>query len=143
MRNFKLFVLSVCALVFVNSCDNDDDASNSECDFNIIADENLYAEPSPSDYNISNAEINEDCLEITIQASGCSGSTWEVDLISNITPSIGFTRTIYLSLKLTNLEACAVFITKTYSFDISHLRNEFITTFISIEGWDDTIEVID
>lgn len=142
MKTLKLLALCVCSVFFMFSCSDDDDgASVSECDFNSIVDGSLFEVPSPNAYVISNAEINEDCIEITIQSGGCSGDSWEVDLISNYPISNGFTNNAVLSLKLVDLELCEAYISKTYSFDLSEIHDESMNTIFSVEGWDETFQI--
>jgi len=142
MKNIKILVLSICALVFIVSCNNDDDESNSECDFNTIVDLELYEEPSPSTYTIVDAEINGSCLEITIGASGCDGQNWNVNLVSDYPISVMDFASSNISLKLTNPEICLAYFTNTYSFDISELTEGLSRFSFMLEGWDSTLEYL-
>lgn len=141
MRNFKRIILSVFSIFLVLSCSDDDEVTTSACDFNITIDEERYLAPSPSVYNVSNAKINGDCLEITIQASGCSGDSWEIGLFSNYAITNGFTTYVAFSLKLKNLELCEAYLTKTYSFDLSETIGNTTDTHISVDGWNDVLQI--
>ena len=145
MRIFKLFGFCIFTLVFVPSCNNDnnDDNSTSECDFDTIIDLDLYEVPSPGFYTILNAEIEDECLAITFGASGCDGESWEVQLVSDFPIVAGWTGGANLSLKLTNPEVCAAYFTKTYSFDLSDIHGDNISTMFSLEGWEGSLQIED
>jgi hypothetical protein len=135
MKNSKLVVFSLCALLVLVSCQSDDNSSVSECDFNVIIDGDLFELPSPSPYTVVNAEISDDCLEITIGSSGCDGNSWEVDLISNYPITNDFTIGADLSLKLVNLELCEAYITSAYSFNLSEISDDNLNAVFNLEGW--------
>lgn len=139
MKNFKPFVFSICAMVFLLSCNNDDDAS--DCDFDTIIDLGLYELPSPSLYTILNAEIDDDCLEITFGASGCDGESWEVQLVSDFPLVAGSTGGANLSLKLMNLEVCTAYFIKIHSFDLSDIHGDNMRTIFSLEGWEGLLQI--
>ncbi len=139
MKSLKLIVLFLLSF----SCSNDDDNNNieSSCDFDVIIDEQWFEEPSPSAYTITNAEINDICLEITIGSSGCDGSTWETILVSDLPVEAGGTGGSALSLKLTNLEICDAYFTRTFSFDLSIISEGNTNTVFGLEGWEGTLEI--
>lgn len=141
MRISKLVFFGICTLVLIYSCNNDDDANASDCDFDTIIDLNLFEVPSPSFYTILNAEIDDDCLEITFGASGCDGESWEVQLVSDFPLVAGSTGGANLSLKLTNPEVCAAYFTKTYSFDLSDIHGDNLTTMFNLEDWDGLLQI--
>ncbi len=130
-----------CVFVFMFSCNNNDDASTSECDFNIVIDGELYEEPSPSTYNVANAAFYENCLEITFSSGGCDGESWEVELISDYPIVFGNNITAAISLKLTNSELYEAYITKSYSFDLSDIHGDNTHTVFVLEGWEGELEV--
>lgn len=141
MRSLKFFIFFLLGLSL--SCSNDDDNSNieSSCDFDVIIDEQLFEEPSPSVYSIVNAEINGNCLEIEIGASGCNANSWVVFLVSDLPVEAGGTGGSALSLKLTNTEVCEVYFTRIYSFDLSVIADENTNTVFGLEGWEGILEI--
>lgn len=140
MKLHKLMVLFFFGLLL--SCNSDDDNNNdSVCDYVVVIDQQLYEEASPSAYTITNAEINDDCLVITIGASGCDGGSWQTTLVSDLPVEAGGTGGSALSLKLTNLEVCEAYLTRTFSFDLSIISDENINTVFGLEGWEGTLEV--
>jgi len=87
------------------------------------------------------AEVNGDCLNISISASGCSGETWVLELIDSEGVMESLPPQRNLKLILTNSEACLAVFTKTQSFDLTQLRveedeNEVI---LNIEGFPESI----
>ena len=54
-------------------------------------------------FEIISANIEDDCLNIEISASGCSGETWEIELFSNTVINESFPVQRGLKLILTNI----------------------------------------
>lgn len=130
-------------LFCVWSCNNDDDQDDSvsQCDYNVIIDGDQYAEASPNDYDIANAEIIDDCLKITIRSGGCDGESWEVMLVSDYPLAFGDSFGANVGLKLTNTEDCEAYITKSFSFDLSVIHNNNTDGVITLDGWDGTLQI--
>lgn len=141
MKNIRFYIVLVTVLLLV-ACDNDDDnsATVNPCGLNTVIDIDQYNQPSPSAYFISNVQVNEGCLEITISGSGCDGSTWVANLFSTPPITNGYDSNSSLSLKLTNIELCEAVITKTYSFNLSSIANDDTHWTFNLEGWQDLIE---
>jgi len=124
------------------SCNNDDNSDSiSSCDFETIIDGDLYIMASESSYDVTNAIVTADCLEITIGSSGCDGETWEVLLVSDYPLAFGDNFGASLSLKLTSNEDCEAYLIRTYSFDLSVIHNNNQDGVISLDGWDETLNV--
>jgi hypothetical protein len=141
-RNFKRVVFSLGALLFLASCQSDDDKSSvSKCDFDVIIDGDLFVVPTPDPFTIVNAEIINDCLEITIGASGCDGNSWDVNLISNYPITNEFTVGTDLSLKFVNIEDCEAFLMSTYSFNLAEIYEDYSNATFSLEGWDGELQL--
>jgi hypothetical protein len=139
------FLIILCCLN--TQCDDDDftfvqdDVLFSTCDEEgIIIDEVRYNTLMNESFTVESAEIIEDCIIITIGASGCSSENWEFDLIdSNL---IAESSPVQRSIKLDfiNPEACLAAFTKTLIFDLSQIRvvNETQVR-IHIDGFNDTL----
>ncbi|BAO76334.1 hypothetical protein [Winogradskyella sp. PG-2] len=137
----RSFLIAFILLSFI-SCNNDDDSdARSQCDFEIIIDLDQYEIPSPSVYTIIDAQINENCLEITIGASGCDGESWDVELVSDFPLVAGDSGGSNLSLKLRNSEVCAAYFTRTFSFDTTELLGDLTSMSFVLEGWGGMLEV--
>lgn len=48
---------------------------------------------------------------------------------------------VNLSLKLTNPEVCIAYFTKSYSFDLSDIYGNTISTAFSRQGWDGLLQI--
>lgn len=93
----------------------------SNCEQTVIIDQGLY-QATAINYGIASAVINNDCLEIKFGASGCSGSSWVVDLVdANIALDSNPMQRL-LRLKLINKEVCMAEPSKTVTFDLTPLR---------------------
>ena len=95
--------------------------SEGTCNQSVIISNTLYNNviEQPS---IDSLEINEDCLKIVFSSSGCSGDSWELQLID--ANEIAESNPVQRSLKLSivNTEVCLAVITKELTFDISQLQ---------------------
>lgn len=133
--------LVFCSLLFIVSCTDDSDLpdnTTSNCDQNLIINDDTWNTASDDFHNITNATLEDDCLSITFAASGCDASSWEYDLVaSTASPSLsGY----LIRLSFENEEACLAYFTKTVSFDISGLQDNNANQMnIQLQGWEETI----
>ncbi|MDR1459883.1 MAG: hypothetical protein LBI60_06685 [Bacteroidales bacterium] len=112
-------------VIFINSeqvyCYNNGN-NQSDCDPNVIIDEEEYFNVPEFRDNISNMRIEGDNLKFTITASGCSGSSWIVKLITTgaYEKTLPPQRTLQLSFE--NREMCAAIVGREFSFNIECLQ---------------------
>ncbi len=79
----KYWILTMLVIGFYSCNEDDDNIAMENCDFNALINANLF-ENAPNDpLSINSLEINENCLQITFNASGCDGNTWELNLIDS------------------------------------------------------------
>ncbi len=125
MRKFRQIIKVFCfSLLLLNfQCDKDDIHVNS-CDDIVIVDNDIYTTIESDFFTIASAVIEEDCLKVSIFASGCDPDNWELTLVDseNIAESMPPQRFLKLSV-ITN-EACLAVFGKTESFDLKALRIE-------------------
>ncbi|QBZ97447.1 hypothetical protein [Flavobacterium sangjuense] len=112
------------------NCDNQSQIINTEA----------YNNLNTTNYMITSVSLNENCLDITISSSGCSGSTWEMNLFSTNNLPDSFPLQRNLKLQLINNEACAAVFSKTVSFDLTplHIAGQDQIT-LNLEGWGEQI----
>lgn len=137
----KLFILCAVSGIFFSSC-SDDDNNNlvSDCDKNVIVNEERFVQTSTDNYGIENVVLNENCLEITFGASGCDSNSWEINLVASEIVVETSPEQHLLKIDLFNPEDCTAFIQKTISFDISDLQSSNENQVqLNIEGWQDNI----
>ena len=96
--------------------------NQSNCDPNVIIDEEEYFKVPELRGGISNMRIEDNNLKFTITASGCDGSSWVAKLITTgaIEKSNPPQRTVQLSFE--NGEACRAIVSKEFSFNIECLQ---------------------
>jgi len=123
------------------SCDNrtaEDSNLRMQCDQQVIIDNSQYLNAVSSAFTISNAMITDDCLTLSITASGCDGVDWTVELYDSneiLTASDGDTNPRrMLKLVLQNPELCTAVIEKDYSFDISNIQYSNLV-YLIINDW--------
>jgi len=138
----KIFFIIPLALCFMNmQCDAGEiEHLNEICDETTIINQDLYDILNSANFTFVDAEITDDCLNVTIGASGCDGNTWGFSLVDSgaITESSPEQR--YLKFQLVNDEACLAFFERTVSFDLRSLQingsNEII---LHIEGLESSL----
>lgn len=140
-RIFTSFFL--CSIFsFLHACSessNKNDTQNCDKQSQII-DTEAYNNLTTTNYTITGIALNENCLDVTISSSGCSGINWQMDLFSTDNLPDSFPLQRNLKLLLINEEACLAVITKTVSFDLTPLQiagQDQIT--FNLEGWDEQI----
>ena len=114
------------ALFLISACeeDNSDDmnALPQICDRIIQSNEAIFTDITTDAVQITNAVITDDCLELEISASGCDGSTWEVELVDSGAVDESSPPQRDLKLSLINVEECDAVITLSFTFDLRNLR---------------------
>ena len=139
----KIFILSTLFLFFLNSCsDNDDIATKvSNCDQQAqIVEEGIFNTIETYNYQISNVVLNQDCLEITIWASGCDANNWEMKLFSHNNFSTVIPLQRFAKIELINNEICLAIFQKTVSFDLAPFQVQGQNQVpINLEGWSEQI----
>ena len=119
-------------LVLITSCSTNNGDDKDVCGDEVIIDEQLFLQDSPSDFVISYAEIVNNCISIEIQSSGCDAHTWQTDLITDGLETNSIPPARLLRLKLTNNEVCAAWITMVFNFDLGNENQQVV---YSLEGW--------
>ena len=144
MKKYHFIVFILLAVGLSQSCDNgcDPPLDQPTCEQQVVIDNDLYLNAISNEFTISEVTITGDCLQITMNASGCNGNNWEVALYDSaeiLTASDGNTGPWrMLRLTLDNPELCEAMISKTYSFDISNLQyNDKI--YLLLDNWDTEI----
>jgi len=144
MKNTVFFFLLV-GMFFLTSCNGDDDdnttISPSTCDLmaQVIAEPNFDAIET-SNVFLTIVTLNGNCLEVTLESSGCDPNNWEMNLYgtSDFDPVVPVQRDV--KVELINNEVCLAIFEKTVSFDLTPFQvigqNEVV---LNIEGWSDPI----
>ncbi|WP_417371697.1 hypothetical protein [Gelidibacter japonicus] len=87
-------------------------------------------------FEITSAEIIDDCLVIGILSGGCTGNTIEMDLVD--AGRVSETTVLQRDLKLfiDNTELCNAIVGKRMSFDLTSLRTQNKEISLNLERWD-------
>ncbi len=140
MKNILLIIILIGTLLI--SCSKDDDNSNKSTCNSIaqVISENEFNEINTSNYNVSNVELNGDCLIVTISSSGCDSDNWEMKLFSTDAFYNVFPLQRAVKIKLITSEACLAVFQKTVSFDLSSFQIDGQHQIpLNIEGWSEQI----
>lgn len=137
MRLLLLTILLGCSLL--QGCSPNDEAADpnpTPCGQATVISATQYANMVTYNYAFLNAQVNGDCLELTVGSSGCSGNSWTFKLIdANVLLESNPPQRL-LRLKLTNPELCAAAFTKTVSFDLTGLRVAGTNKVkLQLDGW--------
>ena len=124
MKISRFWLVLVSLLLLNTQCDDDISLPLTDCDRFAIADNDEYDNANSAFFQIVNAEVNGDCLNVEISASGCSGDSWALELFSSldIMESLPVQRNI--RAVLINDEACLAVFVRIFSFDLRNLQVE-------------------
>jgi len=95
---------------------------NGNCESVVTINEKQYNQASPNTFNIIKCEIKDDCLEVTITASGCSGSTWISKIVSNGIIAESYPPQRYLKIMFTNKEVCDAIASRKFTYNLKPMR---------------------
>jgi hypothetical protein len=140
MRKFIYLIILTFGIL---SCNSDDDNSTIEnnCDFisEIISEEDFNA-INTSNYEITEVELNNDCLEITFSSSGCGTEFWEENLYSVDPFYTVFPLQRTVKIELINNELCLAVFQKSVSFDLTPFQIDGQSELpLNITGWNEQI----
>jgi len=97
----------------------------SNCDKDVIVDATEF-ENAPNDHvAIIDMKIVDNCLKLKFSASGCDGSSWNVELIGWGNYDKSYPPQTTLRLSLDSKEDCHAVITKEVSFNLEPLVEYF------------------
>ena len=83
----------------------------------------FFFENGPSmSLEITKMKINQYCLEISFNSSGCNGDTWVVKLVDSDEVSQTTPSQRMLRLSLSSEELCEAIVEKTISFDLTSIQ---------------------
>lgn len=141
MKRSKL-VLSLCCftLLFMNTQCDDDDEVQAPCGQTVIVDSGFYETAASDIFELIEVQIEEDCFNVSVSASGCDGNSWSLVLVDsgNIAESSPEQR--YLKLVFSNAEECLAVVIQERSFDLTSIRvdgsNEII---LNIDGFSEPL----
>ena len=141
MKFSKIIVVTMFSLLLMNfQCDDEDDVQLSTCDFAVVLDNSIYETIESDFYSLTTAEIDGDCLNVNISASGCDGSTWVLTLVDSEDIAESMPPQRYLKLALANNEVCLAVFNKEQSFDLTGLKIAGVSeVLLNIEGFSGSI----
>lgn len=140
----KKFIFPILILTSLQlSCNKKDDpATSALCDEFVIINNNMFKNRPDDDgtgrngFEITSAEITDDCLVIGILSGGCTGSTIKMDLVDAGRVSETTIPQRDLKLFIDNTELCNAIVGKTMSFDLTPLRIQKKEIWLNLEKWD-------
>lgn len=110
-------------ILLVSSCGESEPSMISDCGKVVIIDFDQYNDiSSASAIFISDLDLTEDCLSVTLGYSGCNAGH-EFDLITggDLTESV-FAQ-VHLKFRDNQPQECEAFFMENYEFDLSPLKN--------------------
>ncbi|WP_204346784.1 hypothetical protein [Psychroserpens algicola] len=123
MKTPKLLLSFFCfMLLFMNTQCDDDDEVQEPCGQMVVVDSGFYDSAESGFYDLISAEIEDNCLNINISASGCDGSTWSMVLVDSGAVAESSPEQRFLKFVFTNQEVCLAVFTQERSFDLSTLQ---------------------
>lgn len=128
--------------LYLQSCSNaaaEPTALDSSCDQMAIINHGRFTNAAQLNFTIASVQITGDCLEVEIQASGCNGNTWKVDLLDSGNVAESNPEQRYLKISMNNTELCNAAISKTFTFDLSPLQINSPSILLNLALWDEQI----
>lgn len=126
---YALFVISI---LIIFSCGKKE-KNNLDCK-SIIVDNALYKTASKDTTAlIKYYNLQDNCLEMTINAGGCNPEVWDVELIFSDVYMESLPMQTRANIQIKNQGACLAYFEKTISFDISEI-NEQLPLIVNVEN---------
>ncbi|WP_460218052.1 hypothetical protein [Psychroserpens sp. MEBiC05023] len=123
MKRSKLILSLFCfALLFMNTQCDDEDVVEEPCGQTVVIDSGFFESAESGFYNLISADIEGNCLNINVSASGCDGSTWSMVLVDSGAVAESSPEQRFLKFVFTNQEVCLAVFTQERSFDLSSLQ---------------------
>jgi hypothetical protein len=128
----KYLIIAMLLILSFNSCKKE--ISEPISTTQTTVDEDLYNDTNSTGFEIINATIDLNKINITISSSGCDGDSWVVGLIDSEAIAESNPVQKYFKIKFTNTELCHSIVAKTFSFDLnpSFIDDDF---YMNLEGW--------
>lgn len=118
-----LFTISIMMCFMNTTCESDDVIPPEDrCDQVVEINAEKYNNLDSNHFTFVNAEIIDDCLNIEISASGCSGNSWTFNLVDSGAIAESSPEQRRLKFELINDEACLAVFKRTVSFDLTPLK---------------------
>lgn len=139
----KFFCAILIMFCFMNIlCEEENyNVVDGPCDFVTIIDKTKYDSLESASFKLENIQIIEDCLTLTVRASGCDGNSWAYHLVDSGAVAESSPEQRFLKFQLKNNELCEAYIAKTISFDLKPLQvsgsNEIM---LHIEGLEPSLK---
>lgn len=125
-------------MLLIFSCKKTEDKKQPTltCSQIIELNSSKYQSFNSAFFQLDALALNQNCLEVTISASGCNGSSWVLALVDEevLLESNPVQRNAKLCF--TNQELCLAHFSKTYSFDLQPIQQASQQKIIlNIDGW--------
>ena len=117
-----------------------EEESPQTCGAAIAINDQRYDAVKSDQFSILSAILNESCLSVTINSSGCDGDRWGHDVVASTAIAESWPVQRYIKIEFSNSEECDAVITKEVMFDLSTLQlSEYQEMIINLEGFEDQI----
>ena len=141
MRKKIIFCILILVSLTFNSCEENIGQDLFKTNENkVIVDSDLFRIATSENYTITNVELDNDILNITIATSGCNGETFKAVLIDSNIMLASLPPQRQLRLVLEKREDCEALISKTFPFDIKLLKEPSSEIILNLEGWQNQIK---
>ena len=122
--NSYWLTLSLAVLIAFSGCSDDDNdpVDVKPCGPEVVISNEAYKNAPDDALDIKEVQLSGNCLTISFGASGCSGESWELQLIASadIAESLPPQQSVRISLK--NEEVCLAYFERAVEFDITSLN---------------------
>lgn len=106
------------------------------CDFDLVLSNTDYLNKASDPFEILDLVIIDSCLHATIAASGCDGSSWEVEMFDSEEIAESFPVQRFLRIVLDDDEECEAVIQMEYSFNLNNIKvGEEDMILLNVDDW--------
>ena len=140
MKRILFYFLSL-NIAACSSADDNVPQTNLECEaVSEVLEDAAFNAIQEVNYTFIDIQLNVNCLEVSIGASGCDTESWGMNLYSTDSFFTVFPLQRQVKFELINGQACLAYFEETISFDLTPFQIEGQNEVpLQIEGWDEAL----
>jgi hypothetical protein len=139
MKNTLFLLPCLLVFLFLTSCKSDCIAPDA-CDEALEQDTHRYENAMTDDFDLSAAEVDGDCLLLTVRYGGGCG-TVDFDLVAIKGSRYSLPPQVPMRLILDDDDPCEAYLSKELSFNLKPLQDQGAgTVMLDLEGWGEMLE---
>ena len=136
----KIIYPCILSIFLCLGCNNDDDTILSNCDEIAVVNDEIFNNATNENFGITAVTLDQDCLSVTIAASGCNPDNWDLNLVASESIFESLPTQREAKIEFVNPEVCLAAFEKTVTFDLTPIQtNGQNEVHLHLEDWDEVI----